>query len=106
MIAEKIGIGVNGIDTLLNSLFLNELSAANSLRFKYIAPERGNEFSKFMNNLKYTGENEELYSDLSSITLDVYKKLLTKAQSEYMVIFSQYYFKKQEKAFPIAISYH
>ena len=100
MIASKIGIDVNHLDTLFNNLFITKLLTQKSKRYKYLSPENDNEFSILKENIHYVGETDDRYPELSSVSLQSFQTLLNKFGSDYLIVFSQYYMKKQEKPFP------
>ncbi|MBN1117225.1 MAG: hypothetical protein JXA77_08480 [Bacteroidales bacterium] len=100
MIAEKMGLGTEILDTLVNNLFLKEISSVKSSRFRFVCPSKDKEYMNLLGQIQYTGADDEKYTDISGVNNASLNLLLNKYNSEYIICFSQYYFKKQEKPFP------
>lgn len=100
MIAEKMGIQAQVLDTLINSLFLREMVAVRNPYFNFINPSKDINYISLIKELEYSGKNEEKYTNLSDSSNIYLNKLIEKYNVDYVIFFSQYFLKKQEEPFP------
>jgi hypothetical protein len=100
MIADKMGVTVEAMDTLFDNLFIEKLVSQPSNRFNKVIPVYSSDLIKFKGLIKYNGQLDEIYPDIDNIPFETYKQMLESNNSDYVIIFSQYYLKKLEQPFP------
>ena len=100
MISNEIGMEVNQLDSLLSNLFLSTFLADENTQQNYVCPNNDPEFEKMIEKIRYLGEKEKIYPDLSQVNTEVYQSILQHYNLNYMIVFSQYYMKRQENPFP------
>lgn len=100
MIASKMGMGIERLDTLVSNLFIKEIESVRNSRLQFVYPSDDQRYANLIEQISYIGADDEIYSDLTDVNSDNLNQLLVKYNSEYIICFSQYFFKRQEKPFP------
>lgn len=105
MIAEETGIVADSIDLEFNRIISENIATSNKdkdCKFVSASPELVND--QLLQSIKVSGESEDCYSDITSVSSDEWQKTLDKVNADYMLILNQHYLKWQET--PLRTLFH
>ena len=102
MIEEESGIPYDKIEAVYNGTVINVIK--DMFESEVIALNMNQETNDFIDEIIVTGEDENVYSDLSKIETELYDNILDKHKAEYVLIINQHYLKWQET--PLRTLFH
>ncbi len=94
MIAEESGIEQDSLNIKYNNIITDNISS--SSKDKHFLSTNTFQYNKIIEKIKTEGEDEERYSDISSIQTSELQSMLNKENAEYLLVLNQHYLKWQE----------
>lgn len=94
MIAEESGIKQDSLNIKYNNIITDNISSCS--KYKYFLSTNTFQYSKIIEKIKTKGEDEEKYSDISSIQTSELQSMLNQENAEYLLVLNQHYLKWQE----------
>jgi hypothetical protein len=91
-IAEETGITDDLIDREYNRIIMDNIIASAKPACKFIPLSD----AEWMGLIRVSGEGDECYSDVSQVPDDDYRRALTTAEAQYLLVLNQHYLKWQE----------
>lgn len=105
MIAEETGMRADSIDQTYNTIIAENIAAsAKNGDCKFIPANSSLVSGEVLNEILVNGESENSYSDLSAVPSEELRKVLDRADADYLLVLNQHYLKWQDQ--PLRTLFH